>query len=360
MNTSIFYIMHGSRKVAQIKKNGMSKIYFKTFMPYDLYLEEAEDLDTLINNINNFYHWCASRILTLDRKYAKAILNSIGATQSSTDKDRANIALSYHCLSLSDIFWVQYKGENINFEDINLYQNHLDKSFIDISLRGKQMTLANSYLIADDISTNGCFPKAWLRKDDGFILLKDGGLEYVKNEILASKICQCFNCNQVSYSEYMFDNQIVSISSIMTSLDYGIVTREAFEIYAANKDIDPMSYILKLDKHGYYMMNILDYLVGNVDRHWGNWGFLINNKTNKPIRLHDLMDFNQSFKMYDTIHGANCLTCTGKSQMEAAVEAVKNIGLNQIKEIQEEWFDDDFEKYKMFYDRINILRNYEK
>lgn len=22
----------------------------------------------------------------------------------------------------------------------------------------------------------------------------------------------------------------------------------------------------------YYMMNIVDYLVGNTDRHWGNWG----------------------------------------------------------------------------------------
>ena len=35
-----------------------------------------------------------------DRTYAKEILNSIGASQSVTDRERAQIALSYHCLSL--------------------------------------------------------------------------------------------------------------------------------------------------------------------------------------------------------------------------------------------------------------------
>ena len=79
-------------------------------MPYDLYLEEggAEvDIDTRINNLDNFYHWCASRVLSLDRKYAKEILNSIGAAQAVTDRERAHISLSYHCVSLTDVFWVR-------------------------------------------------------------------------------------------------------------------------------------------------------------------------------------------------------------------------------------------------------------
>ena len=33
-------------------------------MPYNLYLEEAEDIDALVSNITNFNYWCASRILT--------------------------------------------------------------------------------------------------------------------------------------------------------------------------------------------------------------------------------------------------------------------------------------------------------
>ena len=46
----------------------------------NFYLEEEEDLDTCINNLGNFYYWCASRMLSLDRKYAKEIPTAIRKT----------------------------------------------------------------------------------------------------------------------------------------------------------------------------------------------------------------------------------------------------------------------------------------
>ena len=105
------------------------------------------------------------------------------------------------------------------------------------------------------------------------------------------------------------------------------------------------------------MMNILDYLVGNTDRHLGNWGLLVDNETNRPIRLHDLMDFNRAFQQYDTLDGANCLT-VGKrhlSQREAAIEVVQAIGLNQNRNIEEK----TLHKYemikKMFLRRMKIV-----
>ena len=125
-NITYYDIMHGEKKVAEINTKGEAFVLDEKFLPYDLYLEEDHDFDTLINNINNFYHWCASRILTLDREYAKEILNSIGATQSATDKERAQIALSYHCLSLIDIFWAKEKNEQQNFSELNLFENHLN------------------------------------------------------------------------------------------------------------------------------------------------------------------------------------------------------------------------------------------
>ena len=107
------------------------------------------------------------------------------------------------------------------------------------------------------------------------------------------------------------------------------------------------------------MMNILDYLIGNTDRHWGNWGMLIDNKTNQPIRLYDLMDFNKAFQAYDQIEGANCLTTeTTQSQKEAAIEAVQKIGLNQVEEISPDWFTDDAQR-EMFYRRMELLTGYE-
>lgn len=356
----IYEIMHGEQRVAKIDTGGHGRIYHKDFMPYHLYLENTDtdtDIDTLVNNITNFYYWCATRVLTLDRKYAKEILNSIGVSQAVTDKDRAQIALSYHCLSLIDLYWVKEQEELLSYKEINLYENHLDNAFVDVSLRGKQMTVQNNSL-AQDLSTNGCFPKAWIRKEKGFCLLKDGGKEAVKNEVLASKICQCFSCRQVIYEEELFEGEPVSVSEIMTNLEYSIVSREAFEVYARNENQDALEYILKLDAYSYYMMNILDYLIGNTDRHWGNWGFLVDNKTNQPVCLHGLMDFNQAFHSYDTIDGANCQTVYPKimNQREAAIEAVQKIGLNQKKEIEQEWFGDREQEYKMFKKRWEILK----
>ena len=133
-------------------------------------------------------------------------------------------------------------------------------------------------------------------------MYKDGNRDAVEREILASSICRCFACNQVRYEFGEYDGAAVSVSRIMTSQQYSIVSREAFEIYAVNRKIDAMAYILKLDAYSYYMMNILDYLVENTDRHWGNWGFLADNRKNKVLRLHDLMDFNQAFHSYDTFY----------------------------------------------------------
>lgn len=168
MIRTVYEIMHGERKVAWVDNRGHCQILEMEYMPYNLYLDDAEDdIDTLVDNVTNFNYWCATRILTLDRQYAKEILNSIGASQAVTDKERAQIALSYRCVSLTDIFWVKKQEEQITFAQINLFDHHLDNAFIDVSLRGRQLIVQNHQL-AQDLSTNGCFPKAWVRTEKGF------------------------------------------------------------------------------------------------------------------------------------------------------------------------------------------------
>ena len=363
-----YTIMHLDRRVASIRSDGTCTIYAASYMPYNLYLEQAKDMDDRLNNLNNFYYWCASRVLTLDRKYAKEILNSIGAKQATTDRDRAAISLAYHCMTLTDVYWVRGYRERITFDQINLFDHSLSDAFVDVSLRGRALTAQNAQLIsasdtAGDVATQGVAPKAWVRRSGTFYLLKDGDEKEVDAELLASRIIRCFDVDQVLYEPFVYDGQKVSASPLMTFKDFSIVPMEHVEIYAANHKTDLYALVRRYDLRGYCMMNILDYLVGNIDRHWGNWGFLVDNRTNTPLRLFPLMDFNKAFHAYDKIEGSRCLTSPKPmSQMDAAMEGVRRIGLNQKKEIKKEWFYDP-SHWEMFQKRYHLLSSaarYEK
>ena len=360
---TVYQIMHMEKTVAEISDTGKARIISGQFMPYDLYLDEEEaesyDIDLRLNNLNNFYHWCASRVLSLDRKYAKEILNSIGAAQAVTDRDRADISLSYHCVSLTDVFWVRKKGEDATFRELNLYDNSLNEAVVEISLKGRQMTVTNREL-APDLSTKGCFPKAWIRDKEGFRLLKDGDGDAVRRELLASRICQCFDIPQVIYEEDGFEGEPVTRSGLITSKERSMVSKMAFDIYACNHGLDTLDVCRSIDPNTYYGMNILDYLTGNTDRHPENWGFFIDNNTNKYISLYPVMDFNQCFLSYDDLEGANCQTVLPDrmTQREAAVEAVKKIGLRQIKEVDMSIFGSMEKEAEMFSKRLAELRRY--
>ena len=336
-----YAIMHMDRHVATIRNDGSCTIYFPVFMPYNLYLEttEEKDINTRLSNLNNFYYWCATRLLTLDRKYAKEILNSLGMRQAVTDKERAEIAITYHALCLTDVYWVRELREKVSFAEINLYDHSLSDAFVDVALRGRALTAENSSLInnsdsAGDLSTLGVAPKAWIRRKNQFYLLKDGDAREVEAELLASRIARCFKVNQVLYEPMYYDNQRVSKSSLITSKKKSIVSAEYVSVYAVNKGTTLTEIVNERDPYSYHMMNIIDYLIGNTDRHWGNWGFWTDNKNNKLTTLHPLMDFNRAFRSYDSMEGAKCLTMEGNiSQKEAAIMGVKKIGLNLVVDL---------------------------
>ena len=338
-----YAIMHLERHVATLREDGSCAVHYPRFMPYNLYLEKTEgtDLNARLNNLNNFYYWCATRLLTLDRKYAKEILNSLGMKQAVTDRERAEIAISYHALCLTDVFWVRELREKTRYTDINLYDHSLSDAFVDVSLRGRALTAENASLLcpsdsAGDLSTLGVAPKAWIRREGAFWLLKDGDAKEVEAELTASRIARCFGVEQVLYEPWIYQGQRVSRSRLVTSRDRSIVSAEYVDVYAANHGKTLRMLVRSHDLHGYHMMNMIDYLVGNTDRHWGNWGFWVCNSDNRLGKLHPLMDFNRAFRSYDTLDGAKCLTTEENiSQMEAALRGVKAIGFRPVKELPE-------------------------
>lgn len=337
-----YAVMHLDRHVATVRGDGSCTVYYPQFMPYNLYLEKADDLSGRMNNLSNFHYWCATRLITMDRKYAKEILNSLGMKQAVTDRERAEIAISYHALCLTDVFWVREIGEKVSYAEINLYDHSLSDAFVDVSLRGRALTAQNAEMIAKgdsagDLATSGVAPKAWIRRDGKFLLLKDGEAAEVEAELAASRIARCFRVDQVLYEPREYEGLAVSASGLMTGKAESIVSAEYVDIYAANHGKTLEEIVRKQDLYGFHMMNIVDYLIGNTDRHWGNWGFRVNNADNRLGKLHPLMDFNRAFRAYDTLEGARCLTVKENiPQMEAAVRGVRAIGLNQVEALPED------------------------
>ena len=120
-DNSEYIIMLKDTEVCSINRgSGVVAIYKKGLMPYDIYLEDDEYADAQ-NNITVFHWWCAHRVLSLDREHAKAILNACGLKQAVTDKDKADIALEYKCLSLRDFYWVKKKDDTDQWKEINLF-----------------------------------------------------------------------------------------------------------------------------------------------------------------------------------------------------------------------------------------------
>lgn len=90
-----YTLMLKDNKVCEINTGtGIVTMFAENLLPLDLYLEWDASQDAF-NNLTVFQWWCANRILSLEREYAKEILNSCGLKQAATARDKAAIAQNY-------------------------------------------------------------------------------------------------------------------------------------------------------------------------------------------------------------------------------------------------------------------------
>ena len=156
-------------------------------------------------------------------------------------------------------------------------------------------------------------------------------------ELLASRIARCFSVAQVLYEPMEYQGRRVSGSELCTTKDESIVSAGDMGRYLARAGKSLWELVREQDAYSYHMMNIIDYLIGNTDRHRRNWGFRVRNDSHTPGKLFPLMDFNRSFRDYDSPEGGTCLAAEEPvSRREAAARGVRAIGLNLSCPLQED------------------------
>ncbi len=373
-------LMCKNKSIAKLdRETGIAHVKSPELMPLNLdFRETCHSLSDNLHNLQAFDNWCADRVISIDRKYAKQILNTLGLSQSQSIADKAEIARSYRCLSLQDAFWIRSIHESIEWEDVNLFTNSFSNAMVPVSLLGGSITLTNRYLNEGypDLSTNGTYAKAWMRRNNEIFLFKADDTyesDETLREVGASQILDAFDIPHVQYWMDHFDNLRVAACKCMTNENTSIVPFRHFRLFCERNHCDPIEEIKKVDPDGYYRMNIATYLIGNTDNHDGNWGLYRDNNTGQFLGIHPLFDFNNAFYGYAFENGGNCIPEMTiikhglnelfdwtyeptKSQQEAAIEAIQHVTIEAKSSVMRSSFlnDNDCDEFCARCNRLGI------
>lgn len=279
--------------------------------------EECRDLLPLGMELSGsgIAKWLKQRTIPKNRAYVNSFLSKCGLHINRP----MNIIRVSKGLSLNDCYWVVEEGFNGTFEKYNLYDNRFSQLLALIAFTGYGSSVRTSLVSCPEFTTNGMLPKCW-RRVNGTIRLYKGGTSGASNtgcepysEYYAAQIAEVMGINSVSYNLSKWKGELCSVCDLFTSKDYSylpigrMVTAGGMETVREYYQSLGKEYIDALNA-----MLVFDAVIFNTDRHFGNFGFIVNNKTNKITASAPLFD-----------HGNALFNYAGRDDLEtfAALEA---------------------------------------
>ena len=262
------------------------------------------DMETTSNSI---YRWICHRIIPKNRAYSQNFLSKCGLNINRP----MNIISVSKGLSLNDCYWVVEEGFDGTYDKFNLYDNRFSQVLALIAFTGYGSSIRTSLASCPEFTTNGMLPKCWRRVDSKVNLYKGGtmGASNTGNEpyseFYACQIADALGISAVNYKLSKWKGELCSVCELFTSKEYSfmpvgrIVTKGGFEAVRDFYKSMGEDYVNALND-----MIVLDAIICNTDRHFGNFGFLVDNKTNKIVAPAPLFD-----------HGNSLFNFAGKSDL---------------------------------------------
>lgn len=201
-------------------------------------------------------------------------------------------------LSLNDTFWVKPKDSTLCWEQVSLYQNDFDDTISRLAFEGGDYNVEFS-TTSPEYGTEGQCAKCWIRENDKVYLLKTGrnkvGLEPY-SEYYASQLAGLLCKNSVKYDLDVYRDTVVSKCQLFTSEETGYVPAVKC---VSEREHKRLSYLLSFFENlgleeEFRRMIVLDALILNIDRHAGNYGFLVDNETQEIKGMAPIFDHNLS------------------------------------------------------------------
>lgn len=237
--------------------------------------------------------WLKGRVVPKNREFVHQILSRYGLAQNDT----MGIIKLCKGLSLNDSYWVVEQGFEGEFAKYNLYENSFARALALIAYTGYGTSTAKGFSSSPEFTTNGMLRKCWRRLNKKIYLYK-GGTTGAANtgkepysEFYAAQIADRMGLNHIPYGLAKWKETLCSTCELFTNIDISYVPIYKFVEKATVTEI---AAFLKSLGNKYYDefvdMLIFDALIFNTDRHGGNFGLLVDNKTNKPIALAPIFD----------------------------------------------------------------------
>lgn len=241
--------------------------------------------------------WIRHRSIPKNRAYVDTLLSSLGL---SINRPFDLIRVSKG-LSLNDCYWLKQEDSRDSFDSVNLYDNRFSRVLGQIAFTGYGSSNVSGLTSSPEFTTNGMLPKCW-RRIDGKIYLYKGGTMGASNtgnepysEFYAYQIGKILGVNAVPYSLSKWKNTLCSTCELFTSKDVSFVP--VGRIVRSGGMQAVRAYYKKMGAEFEKALNdmfIFDALIFNTDRHYGNFGFLIDSHTNEIIAPAPLFDHGDS------------------------------------------------------------------
>ena len=257
----------------------------KTFLPLNLNLEG----DALLK-------WIKRRTIPKNRAFIHKILMEL---KLNLDNIKGIIDIS-KSLSLNDCYWIVEEKFSGKFADYNLYDNDFNKTLALIAYTGYGSINKKGFMSTPELTTNGVLAKAWRRDPLGNrgIFLYKSGSEGCANcgyepysEFYAYQIAQTMGLDITPYNLGKWKGKLNSVCKLFSSKEFSFIPIYYLVKEGGWKAV--LDYYRELGDRFYEAlieMLLFDVIILNVDRHFGNFGLLIDNTSNKIIKPAPIFD----------------------------------------------------------------------
>ena len=262
----------------------------KNLLPLDLELSDK-----------GLAKWLKRRTIPGNRAYVQNFLAKLGLNE----RDTKGIIDFCKGLSLNDCYWVVDESFNGKFAKSNLYDNRFSNVLSHIAFTGYGSFQKSSLRSSPEFTTNGMLAKCWRRVDGKIVLYKSGTEGFANSgnepycEYYAYQVAATMGVNAVQYGLSKWKGRLCSTCELFTSKDYSFMPIGSI---VTDGGIKAVIEYYKLLGGVYYDafvdMVVFDAVILNTDRHFGNFGFMVDNRTNRICAPAPLFDHGLSLLTY--------------------------------------------------------------